>query len=191
VSWSPLTPLPKNVRLLLPVALVAGGYALGRRLGLTESVDVEALRSWMEGAGVTGFLVFVAIMVAGQLVQIPAMVFFIAAIFAYGGPVGAVASLVGAIVSVSITFFVVRTIGGQPLAGLSQSWVRRILDHLDEHPIRSVAVLRMALWALPPLNYALAMSSIGYRDYIVGSILGLIPPILVVATFFDLIARAF
>jgi len=185
-----VTPLPKNARILLLVALVVGGYAIGRQLGLTESVDVEALRAWMEGAGLTGFLIFVAIMVAGQLVQIPAMVFFVAAIFAYGGAVGAVASLAGAIVSVSITFFVVRTIGGQPLAELSQPWARRILDHLDEHPVRSVALLRIALWALPPLNYALAMSSIGYRDYIVGSILGLIPPIVVVATFFDLISRA-
>ena len=52
-------------------------------------------------------------------------------------------------------------------------------------PIRTVAILRVTLVMFPPLNYALALSSIKFRDYVARSLLGLIPPILVLTVFFD------
>ena len=35
--------------------------------------------------------------------------------------------------------------------------------------MRTVIVLRLLLWIAPPLNYALAMSNIRFREYLVGS----------------------
>ncbi len=62
---------------------------------------------------------------------------------------------------------------------------RRILDRLVTQPIRTVALLRLIFWMAPPLNYALAMSNVRYRDYLVGSAIGLTVPIAGVSLFFD------
>ena len=43
--------------------------------------------------------------------------------------------------------------------------------------MRTVLLLRLVLWMAPELNYALALSNVGYRPYLVGSALGLVAPI--------------
>jgi uncharacterized membrane protein YdjX (TVP38/TMEM64 family) len=48
---------------------------------------------------------------------------------------------------------------------------------LDDHPIRTVFLLRLVFWMSPPLNYGLAMTEIRLRDYLVGSGAGLVAPI--------------
>jgi uncharacterized membrane protein YdjX (TVP38/TMEM64 family) len=54
-----------------------------------------------------------------------------------------------------------------------------LLGRLDAHPVRVVALLRVVLIHSPQLNYALALSSLRYRDYLLGSALGLVLPVAV------------
>ncbi|MCB9621848.1 MAG: DedA family protein, partial [Sandaracinus sp.] len=61
----------------------------------------------------------------------------------------------------------------------------------ERRPVRVVALLRLILWMAPPLNYALAMSAVRFRDYVVGSALGLILPIAAAALFFDWVVATF
>ena len=60
-----------------------------------------------------------------------------------------------------------------------------MLARLDERPVTTVIVLRTLLWLAPPLNYALALSSIRFRHYLIGSALGLLLPVAGAALFFD------
>ena len=41
------------------------------------------------------------------------------------------------------------------------------------------------LWMAPPLNYALAMSKLRFREYIIGSAIGLVIPIALVSLLFE------
>ncbi len=59
------------------------------------------------------------------------------------------------------------------------------MSQLDAHPIRNIVLLRMLFQTVPPLNYALAMSGIRFRDYLVGTLLGLPLPIMAYCLFFD------
>lgn len=54
---------------------------------------------------------------------------------------------------------------------------QRIFARLDTHPVRSVALLRLLFQTMPALNYSLAMSGIGLRGYLIGTLLGLPLPI--------------
>ena len=51
--------------------------------------------------------------------------------------------------------------------------------------IRTVFLLRLFLWLAPALNYALALTHVKYRDYLIGSALGLIVPVAGAALLFD------
>ena len=62
---------------------------------------------------------------------------------------------------------------------------RYLLHRLDQRPIRTVFILRLLLFLAPPLNYVLAMTNVRYRDYLIGSALGLVPGLLLVALLFD------
>ncbi len=176
---------PGWLRPVLTLGLLAGLAYLTHLSGLLETVDAAWVRDTVESAGAWGILAFTGIFTVGELVHVPGLVFVAAAALAYGGFLGVAVALLGAIVSVTVSFVVVRRLGGQPLEVLETSWVRRFLDNLDERPIVTVAVLRLLFWMAPVLNYGLAMTGVRLRDYVVGSALGLIPPVTVSVLLFD------
>jgi len=167
------------VGLFVIPAIVAKAY------GLEEYVDVERIRGWMAEAGPFGFIVFVGVFAVGELMHIPGMVFVAAASAAYGQWIGVAAAYLGSVISVSVGFQVARTIGGQPLGRIKWAWARRALTRLEDHPVRTVALLRLVLWMLPAVNYALGVSPIRFRDHLLGSAIGLVVPVVTAVFFFD------
>jgi uncharacterized membrane protein YdjX (TVP38/TMEM64 family) len=173
------------LRLGALVALLAGLYIAGRVTGLHEDLSTERVRALMQAAGIWGFAAFVALFAIGELLHVPGLVFVGAAVLAYGRVGGGAASFVGALVSLTVSFIVVRTVGGKPLGAIRRPLMARMLAHLDDKPIRTVALLRLIFWMGPLLNYGLALSSVRYRDYLIGSALGLVLPIAAAAAVFD------
>jgi uncharacterized membrane protein YdjX (TVP38/TMEM64 family) len=52
-----------------------------------------------------------------------------------------------------------------------------------------VALLRLVLWMAPAVNYALALSPVRYRDYAIGSAVGLAIPVAAAAAFLHFFLR--
>ncbi len=52
-------------------------------------------------------------------------------------------------------------------------------------------MLRLVLFLMPAVNYALAMTRVRFRDFFVGSALGLVIPILFIAYAFDWVLARF
>lgn len=186
----PVTSAPSPApRPWLRVAALFGGLALlvvvAHATGLTAHLSREHLRGLMVELGPAGFVAYLGLFAVGELVHVPGMVFVAAAILAYGRELGFLAALAGSVASIATSFVVIRRVGGQPLAALPWPWARRVLEHLDRRPIPIVAVLRAVFWLAPAINLVLAMSRLRFRDYMIGSILGLLPPLAVAALAFD------
>jgi uncharacterized membrane protein YdjX (TVP38/TMEM64 family) len=177
----------ERLRLPIVVVLFVGLYAVGRATGLVELVDAQTIREAVEGAGALGILLFVAIFTIGELLHVPGMVFVAGGILAWGRFDGFVVALAASIVSVCVSFLVVRAAGGEALSRIDRPLMRRLLGHLHARPIRTIVLLRAVFWLAPPLNYALALSSVRFRDYAIGSAVGLVVPVLLAAFFFDLL----
>jgi uncharacterized membrane protein YdjX (TVP38/TMEM64 family) len=171
------------------VAFLAALVVIGKVTGASEQVTVENLRGWMSDAGAWGVLLFVVVFVVGELIQVPGLIFVAAAVLSYGPLEGGVLSHLTAVLSVCFSFAVARFMGGKALAGIELPWVGRVMEKLNDHPIQTVVILRATLVLAPPVNYALGLSSIKFRDYLIGSVLGLIPPILIFAVLFDELLR--
>jgi uncharacterized membrane protein YdjX (TVP38/TMEM64 family) len=167
------------------VALIVGLLVLGKVTGLTAYLTTERIRAAVQAAGWWGALLLIALFCVGELVHVPGFVFVAAAVIAYGRLGGGLLGYAGALCSVSVSFFIVRGVGGKPLGAIKWRFVRKILAQLDEHPLRTVTILRSILWMAPQLNYALALSNVRYRDYLLGSALGLALPLLGMILLFD------
>lgn len=169
------------LRLLLLAALLGGIYAVGKASGFLDEVDIHSIRHAVNDAGAWGMLLFVALFALGVLVQVPGMLFVATGMLVYGKVLGYAVCLLGAIVAVCTSFAMVRAVGGKALATIERPWVRRVLAQLERRPVRALIALRLIAFIAPPLNYALALSTIRFRDYAIGSALGLIVPMAVVA----------
>jgi uncharacterized membrane protein YdjX (TVP38/TMEM64 family) len=184
----PPAPAPSPVkwwRLAALVALIVGLIVLGKVTGLTAYLSTERIRTTVQAAGWWGALVLIALFCVGELVHVPGWVFMAAAVIAYGRLTGGLLGYAGALCSVSLSFVIVRGVGGKPLGAIRWRWAQRVLGHLDTHPLRTVFILRSILWMAPQLNYALALSNVRFRDYLVGSALGLALPLLGMVLLFD------
>jgi len=173
------------LRLLLLAVLLVGIFLIGRQTGLIQRISVTWLQTTVRDAGPLGVAVYALLFAAGVLVQVPGMLFVAAGMLVYGKIAGYFVCLLGAVVAVCASFLMVRVVGGQALGTVKKPWIAKLLAKLDDHPVRWLVVLRLVAFISPPLNYALALTRIRFRDYALGSALGLVLPMAVVTLAFD------
>ena len=175
----------RALRLTTLVIVLVALFMVGRATGITHHLGPERVRDLVRGAGPWAYLVYAGTFAVGELVHIPGMLFVGAGILAFGKTAGFLMAFTGAVLSVSVTFLFVRGVAGQVFSESKHPFIKRILSHLDERPVRTVMLLRLLLWLMPAVNYALALSNVRFRDYFVGSTLGLFVPVLGAAVFFE------
>lgn len=172
-------------RLGLLVLLLGGIYAIGKTTGFLDEIDIDGIRRMVGEAGGWGMALYVALFAVGVLLQVPGMLFVATGMLLYGKLVGFLVCLFGAIVAVCASFLMVRAVGGSPLAAIERPLIRRMLARLERQPVRTLIALRLIAFIAPPLNYALALSSMRFRDYAIGSALGLVAPMAFMTFAFD------
>jgi len=176
---------PSRTRIAILAVILIGLFVAGKATGWTDSFSIDRIRELVGRAGPLGYLAYAAAFALGELIHVPGVLFVIAGVLAFGRAAGFVAGLAGGLLSVSTTFFVVRGVGGRALGAVRHPLMKRLLSHLDDHPIRTIFLLRLVFWLAPPLNYALALSNVRFRHYFVGSLLGLVAPIGLIAVFVE------
>ncbi len=157
--------------------------------GLRQNFSLAFLRQTLSGNRWEGLALFLLLFSLGNLVQIPGWIFLASAVLVLGKLDGGIATYLAACISCVVTFLSVRWVGGDAVQQLRGKLAQRMLSELHAHPIRNVIVLRTVFQTLAALNYTLAMSGIGFRQYMVATLLGLPLPIAVYCLFFDYIAK--
>jgi len=185
----PTHPPAMRWRLLALLVMVGVGWLLADHFGLTELTS-EELRTMVLGAGVLGFAVYTGVFATGQLLHLPGILFIVGARIIYGPFLGFGAAYVAGLFSVCVSFWIVRGVGGQQLQRVRWSPMKRALARVDRSPIRAIAIMRTFVSVSPPLNYALAMSNVRFRDYFLGSAAGLVIPVAFVVFLSEAVFRA-
>lgn len=176
-------------RLLAVLLFLAVLLTIVQLSGLRENFSLDFLQHQILAHQVAGLLAFVVLFSIGNLIQIPGWIFLAAAVLTLGKVAGGLATYVAASTSCAVTFLVIKAIGGDALRQLDNKVALRIFRHLDAHPVRSIALLRVLFQTVPALNYALALSGMKFRHYLVGTLLGLPVPIAMYCLFFDYLAK--
>jgi uncharacterized membrane protein YdjX (TVP38/TMEM64 family)/fatty acid desaturase len=174
ISSSPLWRLPVLGLLLVALALI------GRTLRLDEAL-VSGLAALGEEGGVLGAAGYVGAATIGDVLQLPGVLFWVAAVTAYGPWHGAAVAYLGMMGAALSGFVLARSVAGGALSGVTHPRVRAWIARIDRSPILSVAFIRGFLFVLPATSVACALSSVRLRDYFVGSALGLLVPTAITA----------
>jgi uncharacterized membrane protein YdjX (TVP38/TMEM64 family) len=156
--------------------------------GLRNHFNLPFIRQLILRHEIGGVVLFALLFSLGNLIHIPGWVFLAAAVLALGRAAGGAVTYVAAVASCGFTFVMIRALGGDALRLIRNPVAVRILRGLDAHPIKSVTLLRILFQTMPALNYALALSGIKFRNYAVGTLVGLPLPIALYCVFFDLLA---
>lgn len=183
------TGMHRHARLIAVVLFLATLWAIFQFTGLRGHFTLQFVHDSFEQHLLTGLLLFAALFSLGNLIQIPGWLFLAAAVLALGQLWGGLATYFAACVSCLFTFVLIRALGGDALRSFKGGLAQRIFAQLDRHPLRSVVLLRLLFQTVPALNYALALSGIKLREYLLGTLLGLPVPIALYCIFLQTLAR--
>lgn len=175
-------------QLFVVILFLAVLFGAAELSGLREHFSLEYVHQKLADNLWSGLAFFVLLFAIGNLIQIPGWIFLSAAVLALGRTWGGITTYVAASVSCAVTFFAIRWVGGDALRRLDNKIATRLLRQLDARPVRSILLLRVLFQTLPALNYALALSGVGFGPYMAGSLLGLPLPIMAYCVFFDYLA---
>lgn len=176
-------PRRRTIWLALAVlaALIGGGSLLVGR-----AVSLDDARRWAAAAGalaaeqpVAVFLAVVGLNAVSMALSLPLKALFTVLAGALLGVVaGSAASVVGVLGGTSLLFWAVRRgLRARFLETMGER-ARRLERRLTRRPIRAMAALRLIV-TLPygPITIAAALTTIRFRDFLLGSLLGDLPVI--------------
>ncbi len=175
-------------RLIAAILLIVGLVVIAQVSGLRDHFTLAYLQAKLAENRWLGLGIFIALFTAGNLIQVPGWIFLAAAVFALGKIEGGLATYIAACVSCAVTFLLVHYVGQDAMRQLKSKLAVRIFAHLDAYPLRTVILLRTMFQTVPVVNYALALSGIRFRQYMLGTLLGLPLPIALYCVFFDYLA---
>ena len=166
------------VRLAAAIA-VAAGAAVSIYLFRRGAIDPSAIRDIIAGSPLAP-LVFILLQVAASLLFIPRTFLGIAAGLLFGFAWGSVLAITGALAGATVGFALWRWIGQGQVDLEKTPWLGPLLEKAERDGWRMVAIVRL-IPALPHsvANTALALTRIGWADYLIGSFLGMLPMTLV------------
>jgi uncharacterized membrane protein YdjX (TVP38/TMEM64 family) len=161
--------------ILMAVCLIATavtGYLLG-------GINPELIQSWLKAAGIWAPITYVAIYVIATILILPSTALNLTGGAIFGVWLGTFWTSVGAIIAAIAAFIFARTVGreivAQKLAGRWQA--------IDAE-VRQGAIFYMFAIRLMPIlpyglvNFAAGLTSISFKDYLIGTALGTVPGIL-------------
>ncbi|MCY1350133.1 SNARE associated Golgi protein [compost metagenome] len=180
----------RKYRRLLLVALFLGLLLAAFQFsGLRENLSLQYLHDTLLAHKGWGLALFALLFALGNLIQIPGWIFLAAAVLALGRVWGGLATYLAATFSCCCTFLLIRLLGGSALRELDNRLAQRIIAHLDERPVLVITALRVLFQTVPALNYALSLSGVRFRHYLIGTLLGLPLPIALYCLFFDYLGK--
>ena len=185
------TTAPKGRSVLIRVGALAGLsvalYFIGQALGFGELQSFSALQELVESAGIWGRVAYLAVFMLVCHMQLPAAVFIVGALLLWGPLVGGALGWTGAMLALATHFAVTRGVGGAPLQSIENPTVQRMLGKLEKNPLPVIIGIRLIMLMSPPVNLALILSGVRFRDYMLGSAIGLGLVVLTAALGFDMI----
>lgn len=157
--------------LILAVILIA------RFSGFSQHLDQEGLRQYVAGFGVLAPLVFVGIYSIAPALMLPGLPFPVAAGVLFGPVWGTVYSILGATIGATVAFLISRYAGRDWIeTKLKGTRLKELDAKVMQHGWKVVAFTRLVpVFPFNLLNYAFGLTKIGVLEYIIASLVFMLP----------------
>jgi len=156
---------------LVLIVLAAIGLAV-----VLGTPDVAAMRSRVDAAGRWGAALFFVLYAGLTLLPSPKALLTAAGGALFGLWVGAGLALAAALVGAIASFGLGRLLGRDAVDRLIRGRLARVDEMLADHGLSAVLVVRLVpLVPFTAINYASGLSGVGFRPYVLGSAVGMVP----------------
>lgn len=176
-------------RALLGLSLLAGMGVLAaawRWTALAQLLDLDALVHHAQALGRSpqGLLTVMGGYVLGGLFAVPVTALLALTILAFGPWLGAMSAMAGSLLSAMTLFAVGRTLGSYRIRRLAGARVEHLSRRIAERGFWAVFLVRvLPIAPFSVINLVAGASPVSLRNFVLGTVLGMMPGIAIMATF--------
>jgi uncharacterized membrane protein YdjX (TVP38/TMEM64 family) len=171
-----VAPLKKYARLLIGMAVIAALVTAMRAYSLPHCHEIQAYTERL-GALIAP-LAFMAAYVIATIAFVPGVVLTLGAGLAFGPVLGTLWVTIAANIGALLSFLIARYLAHDAVAGLlaKQAWFAKFKDGLASNGLTFMLIIRLVpIFPFNGSNYACGLVPLKLRDYVVGSLVGMIP----------------
>jgi uncharacterized membrane protein YdjX (TVP38/TMEM64 family) len=175
------------------LVVLLGMAAAWRWTPLGEWLSVDNLANWAAGLqnSLWGPVVALASFVIGSILAFPITVLIVVSALVFGPVFGFIYALVGSSAGAAITYAIGNWLGRDTVRRLGGSRLNRLSRQMAQRGIITVAIVRMVPIApFTVVNMVAGASHIRFRDFMLGTVLGMGPGMLGLTVFADGVFRA-
>ena len=166
---------PGRRRLLVLAVVVAAAAVIALSGGHRLLSDPARVRATLRASGLLAPALYVLSMWVLQPLGPPGFFWMIPASYVWPWPEAFLLSWVGNLGASSVAFAGVRWLGRDWVAARIPTWLARVDHRLAASGIGGVLALRLITGQLPAADWLLGLSEVRWRDFLVGTALGIVP----------------
>jgi uncharacterized membrane protein YdjX (TVP38/TMEM64 family) len=156
------------------VLFIIGAIFLIRFTPVKNYLTVDALRSFLEAAGLWAPVVYMIIYAVGVCLFVPGTLLTGLGAAIFGAYFGFLYVWIGAMLGASAAFFIGRTLGRDFAASLIGNKLKKYDDAIERNGFATVLYLRLVYFPFTPMNFGMGLTKVRFRDYVAGTGLGII-----------------
>jgi uncharacterized membrane protein YdjX (TVP38/TMEM64 family) len=156
------------------VAFIILAISLIRFTPIKNYLTAEALGNFLELAGHWAPALFMLIYAIGVCLFLPGTLLTGLGAAIFGSYWGFLYVWIGAMLGSSAAFFIGRTLGREFAASLIGDRLKKYDDAIERNGFATVLYLRLVYFPFTPMNFGMGLTKVHFRDYFVGTGLGII-----------------
>lgn len=177
-----------NKKLIILILSICTTIFLSKHFGLTDFLTTEKLTFLLRENLLVSSFIFILLFCIANLLYIPGWIIISAPILVLPTTSAYFLILIGAICACCSSYFLISYFGRGLLNELNNKYANKALQKLEHRPLTTILILRVLMQTNPALNYTLSMSKVRFKDYFLGTALGLPLPVAIYCIFYDFIA---
>ncbi|MBO8127397.1 MAG: TVP38/TMEM64 family protein [Firmicutes bacterium] len=157
------------------IVVMAGAYLM-HRTGLAEKMKPEEIRATLASFGVLAPVAFIGLASLRPLLFVPAGFISVVGGMVFGSLAGTVYTLLGSSLGAVVAFGISRFFGREFVQKLTKGRLGRWSQMLEGQGAKIVFLMRLIpVFPFDAISYAAGLSHIKFKDFALGTVLGIIP----------------
>lgn len=162
---------------ILVLFIISGIAFISENYKIIENLDINKVSKFIEERNGYSAIIYLALYVIKPfLFVIPTNMMAIVSGIIFGPIKGFVLTMIGFFITGTIAFYLSRFLGKGFVEGLLGKKFLKIDDNIEKNGFKILLLLRLPpILPFDPLSYACGLTKIKYNDFILASLLGVLP----------------
>ena len=161
------------IKFLGLIIFAVSALCLYRYTALKEWITPQTLEAILNASGFWAPAVFMAFEALAITLFVPASILVILAAGLFGAYWGFLYAWIGAWIGAGCAFFVGRTLGRDFVAAMIGDRLKKYDDAIEQNGFTAVLYVRLLNAPFTPMNYGLSLTKVHFKDFFLGTGLGI------------------